>query len=40
MPGDDVCIGAGYKQAFLVKVGAVDKDLVVNVATGYLVAVS
>ena len=30
MPGDDVCIGAGYKQAFLVKVGAVDKDLVVN----------
>lgn len=30
MPGDDVCVGAGYQQAFLVKVGAVDKDLVVN----------
>ena len=30
MPGDDVCLGAGYKQAFVVKVGAVDKDLVIN----------
>lgn len=30
MPGDDVCIGAGYQQAFRVKVGAVDRDLVVN----------
>lgn len=30
MSGDDVCVGAGYQQAFLVKVGAVDKDLVVN----------
>ena len=25
-----MCVGAGYQQAFLVKVGAVDKDLVVN----------
>ena len=30
MPGDDVCLGAGYKQAFLVKVCAVDKDLVIH----------
>ena len=30
MSGDDVCVGAGYQQAFLVKVGAVDKDLVVD----------
>ena len=30
MPGDDVCLGAGYKQAFFVKVGAVDKDLVID----------
>lgn len=30
MSGDDVCLGAGYKQAFVVKVGAVDKDLVIN----------
>ena len=30
MSGDDVCVGAGYQQAFLVEVGAVDKDLVVN----------
>ena len=30
MPGDDVCLGARNKQAFVVKVGAVDKDLVID----------